>query len=313
MENSGKVEVLGVNILYLITAIFLLTVGYYVQHENLKIGLLITEYVLVLLPPLLYIKIKKDSFKRVLRLNSLSLKHGIMIFFITICMYPVALFFNLVFMMFLSIFVNIRPQSIPTATNFSEYFVLLFIISISAGICEEVFFRGLLLKTYETIGEKKAIWISALLFGVFHFNLQNFLGPIILGIIFGYLVHQTNSLFAGIIGHMTNNGLAVTLGYMIHKYSQRSQPMVESAAHLETFQILIITVFFGIVSVFTATLGYSLYKKIIKDMKKNKKECYFIENKEKTNTMSKIVFTPIGLTVIIFIYMGYLQIKHMML
>ncbi|WP_129600010.1 type II CAAX endopeptidase family protein [Anaerophilus nitritogenes] len=313
MGNSEKIKIVEVNILYFITAIFLVTIGYYVQQKNLKTGLLITEYGIILLPALLYITIKRDSLKNVLKLNPLSFKHGIMIFFITICMYPVALFFNLIAMIVLSIFVNIKPQAIPTATNLSEYFVLLFIISISAGICEEVFFRGLLLKTYEKIGKKKAIWISALLFGLFHFNLQNFLGPTVLGILFGYLVCQTNSLFAGIIGHMTNNGLAVTLGYMIHLYSKKTKPMVEDVVHLEIFQIIIFAAFFGIISIFTATLGYSLYKRIIKDIKTNQRSCYFIEEKGKTNKIPRFVFTPIGLTVIIFIYMGYLQIKYMML
>ena len=106
---------------------------------------------------------------------------------------------------------NLNIPQLPMATNKSEYVKLLFIISVSAGICEEIFFRGFVLSGYERMGKRRAIIFSAILFGFFHFNIYNLAGPIILGLIFGYLVIETGSIFAGMIGHMVNNGFAVTL------------------------------------------------------------------------------------------------------
>ena len=96
LEKRDGVGLLGINIIYLITAVLLLTVGYYVQSKDIKSGLIITEYVLVLLPPLIYIKVKGDSFKKVLRLNKLKVKYILMTMGITVLIYPVALFFNLI-------------------------------------------------------------------------------------------------------------------------------------------------------------------------------------------------------------------------
>ncbi|QEK12524.1 CPBP family intramembrane metalloprotease [Crassaminicella thermophila] len=310
MENRKEVGILGANILYLITAILLLTIGYYVQHKDVESGLIITEYILILLPPLIYVRLKGDNFKRVFRLNKLKLKHGLLIIGITILSYPIALFFNLVIMTFISTLGNIEPPPIPTAKNISEYFVLMIIISMSAGICEEFFFRGLILRSYERMGQINAIVISSFLFGLFHFNIQNFLGPVILGLIFGYLVYRTDSLFAGIIGHMTNNGVAVTLGFLINLINRKLPKQDISTNMPNTLQLIMATVFVGFIATITGVGAYLLLRIIIKDTKKRR---YMeVENIEKIKKMSLFVFTPILLTGIIFIYVVYLQLNSIM-
>ncbi|HAS74892.1 MAG TPA: hypothetical protein DCS67_12175, partial [Clostridiales bacterium UBA8960] len=73
-----------------------------------------------------------------------------------------------------------------------------------------------ILNAYESeLGKKWGAIFSGLLFGIFHFNPQNLLGPILLGIFFSYLVQLTGSLFAAIVAHITNNGIAVTMSYVV--------------------------------------------------------------------------------------------------
>ncbi|QXM05576.1 type II CAAX endopeptidase family protein [Crassaminicella indica] len=311
MEKKHRIGLLGINILYFITAILLLTVGYYVQSKDIKMGLIITEYILVLLPPIIYIKIKGGSFKKILRLNPLKLKYTWMVMVITILIYPVALFFNLIVMTFLSKLGRIEPPPIPTANNIGEYFVLMLIISMSAGICEEVFFRGLVMRGYERLGQINAIVISAILFGLFHFNLQNFAGPIILGLVFGFLVYRTDSIFAGIIGHMTNNGIAVTLGFILNYYNSKLNHSKEVLQQQmpNTMQLILGTILIGIIAVATGAVAYILMKKLIKE---TKNISYEVENYEEPKKMSIFVFTPILLTVIIFIYVSYAQLNYIM-
>lgn len=78
------------------------------------------------------------------------------------------------------------------------------------------------MKAYEVYGRKKAIILSAILFGLFHFNLQNLLGPIFLGILFGILVYKTESLLSSIIGHTVNNTIALTIGFLSSDIQQAS-------------------------------------------------------------------------------------------
>ncbi|QZY56274.1 type II CAAX endopeptidase family protein [Crassaminicella profunda] len=315
MEKKDTIGVLGINILYLVTALLLLTVGYYVQSKDIKSGLIITEYILVLLPPLIYIKLKGDSFKRVLRLNKLKGKHILTIVGITIFVYPVALFFNLIVMTVLSTLGKIQPPPIPTANNIGEYFVLMLIIAMSAGICEEVFFRGLVMRGYERFGQVNAIVLSALLFGLFHFNIQNFAGPMILGLVFGFLVYRTDSIFAGIVGHMTNNGIAVTFGFLLNYFNSKlPKPNVEVQNQMSsTMQLIFATIFMGMIAVVAGSIAYFLIRMIIKE---TKSVSYRINNEVENNVepkkMSIFIFTPILLTVIIFIYVAYIQLKYIM-
>ncbi|MCT4619604.1 MAG: CPBP family intramembrane metalloprotease [Marinisporobacter sp.] len=318
MEKKDEIGLLGVNILYLITAILLLTVGYYVQSKNIKSGLIITEYILVLMPPLIYIKLKGDSFKRVLRMNKLKGKHALIVMGITVLIYPVALFFNLIIMTVLSTLGKIEPPPIPTANNMSEYFVLMLIIAMSAGICEEVFFRGLVMKGYEKLGQINGIVLSALLFGLFHFNIQNFAGPVVLGLVFGFLVYRTNSIFAGIIGHITNNGIAVTFGFLMNYiHSKLPETNIDMQPQMpNTMQLIFGTVFMGMIAVLTGAIAYFLIRIIIKDTKNIYSSMDdYVENEENNiegKKMSLFVFTPIFLTGIIFIYVAYMQLQYIM-
>ncbi len=319
MINEKRLKVLDANLLYLIGAFLFIFIGAYVQQKSLKFGLLITEYVLILLPPILYLAIRKINIKKSLRLNRLSLKHGLMIICITLLMYPVAVFANAVMMLILSLFGNLNIPQLPTAGNTSEYIVLMLIISISAGICEEVFFRGFMLKGYEALGKNKAIIISSILFGIFHFNLYNLTGPIVLGLVFGYLVVATDSLYAGIIGHVANNGFAVTLGFLASFLTEKL-PLEEAAAAEvpTTLALLGSVVVFGIVGVITGFIAYRLFRRIKRDIAaKNdiaiEDSSILDEGTSLNNEVKKTTFgsyVPLLFVIPFFIYVAYVQIAE---
>ncbi|KXG74617.1 type II CAAX endopeptidase family protein [Thermotalea metallivorans] len=321
MKKKKGIDILGVNILYFVVALLLLTVGSYVQYREIKSGLMITEYILVLLPAILYIKMKRESLREVLRFNSISIKHGFLIVCITILSYPVALFFNLIAMTILSTLGKLERPPIPTADSFQEYVVLMLIIAASAGICEEVFFRGLLMKGYERLGKENAIVLTAVLFGVFHFNLQNLLGPIVLGLIFGYLVCRTDSIFAGIVGHMTNNGLAVTLGFLLNMLNRKlagGDFAMGQQGMPDALQLAAATVIVGMGAVLSGGVAYMLLRVIIKDTEgsqHSKEEERLMDeeaNGEETgkHKISLVAFIPVFLTLALFFVVGYLQIRQ---
>jgi len=294
MLNKKRLKVLDANLLYLIGAILFWTLGAYVQGRSLQSGLIITQYVIILLPPIIYIKAKKLNIKETLKLNKISFKHGFLVACITILTYPAAVFANALLMTIMSLIGNLNIPQLPTATSSSEYLILMFVISISAGICEEVFFRGFILSGYERMGKKRAIILSAILFGFFHFNLYNLMGPIVLGLVFGYLVVETNSIFAGMIGHIVNNGFAVTLGFILNLVSEVLPNMdtaSEAAVELPTsIAMLSSTIVFGIISAVTVLIAYQLVKIIKKDRAElNSKVC----SDETKVEVKGVEFTPL--------------------
>ena len=321
MQKRKRLKVIDANILYLIAAILFFTIGFYFQTLSLKLGLIITQYLLILLPPILYLIIKKIPIKTTMRFKKISIKHGILVMCITLLMYPLAVCANTLFMILMSLLGNLNIPELPTASSTSEYIILMLIISISAGICEEVFFRGFILSGYENLGKKNAIIFSSILFGIFHFNLYNLLGPIVLGLVFSYLVILTDSLYAGIIGHITNNGFAVTLGYIINRIADsalETQEVVESMEVSTTIALLVnLAVFIGI-SIFTISIAFRLIKIIKRDMKNQKNIMYknnFDEEgteyeKIQRNKVSFLDFLPLLFVLPLFLWIGIIQIKE---
>ncbi len=319
MIREKRLRVLDANLLYLISAILFLWLGAYFQKKDLLTGLVITQYLLILSPPIIYLLISKIKIKKTLRLNKLSFKHGVLVAIITILMYPTALFANAVFMFLLSLLGNLNIPQIPTAENVKDYALLMLIVSLTAGVCEEVFFRGFILSGYEQMGKKKAIIISSILFGLFHFNIYNLLGPIVLGLVFAYLVTITDSIFAGIIGHMVNNGFAVSLGFLIN-FLSRQINMNEAVANnpqevSTTIAMLYSMILFGFIAIGTGFIAYHLFNIIKKDKskEKDKVEDWEKDNEEEQwlNTFNKtksIEFAPLLLTIPLFLMVASIQI-----
>ncbi len=84
--------------------------------------------------------------------------------------------------------------------------VVILLIGVLPGVCEEVLFRGLVLTGLRRLGAARAIGLSALFFGVFHVSLYRLLPTVFLGIVIGILVWRTGSVFCGILAHAINNG-----------------------------------------------------------------------------------------------------------
>jgi len=269
----------GANLMYFIFALTLLFVGGRIQSWDFEYGMLITEYGIVLGPVIILGLLVKIDFKKALKLNRIKPLHLFIIFLIVVFSLPITLTLNLTVISILSLFDKVIMADIPTASSLKEFGVLFFIISISAGICEEAFFRGMILNTYEAhYSKKKAIIISAIFFGVFHFNIQNLFGPIFLGLLFGYLVVETNSIFAGVFAHMVNNGIAVIMAFvlnLIQSFSQ-AQIMQQQQEQVEMFDdpliLLGMLVFWGLASIGSSGVIYLLLKWLKKDLSKGSLE-----------------------------------------
>lgn len=86
-----------------------------------------------------------------------------------------------------------------------------------APIVEEIFFRGIIYKTLsKNFSTPFTIGIQALLFGLLHFHLGQMIYSIVLGIILGYVMYRTESLYAALIIHITSKAwFLVTLRFSL--------------------------------------------------------------------------------------------------
>lgn len=250
-QKSRVFSIKEANGFFILLAFLFLTIGSYVQSRELISGLLITEFGLLALPVILYAVFTKKDLKKVFRIKGLPFEAILKIVILAALLIPMIAVANLVSIFFIELFGKPIVSMIPTATNTAEYLLLFAVIAGSAGICEEIFFRGVILNGYESeVGLKWGAIFSGLLFGIFHFNPQNFFGPIILGIVFSYLVQLTGSIVAGIVAHMANNGIAVTMGYLLNVFDGGTSNVAAGEVAFESIGVLLgVMVFYCIVAV----------------------------------------------------------------
>lgn len=78
---------------------------------------------------------------------------------------------------------------------------------IFAPVFEEFWFRGLILHSLKPYGNGFAIFVSALLFGLTHANLGQFLYTTVVGVVLGYVAVQTGSIITTTVMHAMFNSI----------------------------------------------------------------------------------------------------------
>lgn len=93
-----------------------------------------------------------------------------------------------------------------TLALFKKSYVLLFFTCVTAGITEELIFRGYLLPRLELLlkNQKLAIILSSFIFGFMHYGygtLVNVIGPIVIGLVFALQYEKYKNIKIVIICH----------------------------------------------------------------------------------------------------------------
>ncbi len=90
----------------------------------------------------------------------------------------------------------------------------LLVIAVSAGLSEEICFRGMI---QGTLGHRHwGIWLTAILFSAIHLQFYGFIPRLLLGALFGYMMVWSGSIWIPIAMHITNNACVTILYYIAH-------------------------------------------------------------------------------------------------
>ncbi len=151
--------------------------------------------------------------------------------------------------------------------SIGDYLFTLLVIAIAPAFFEELLFRGALqqLMVNWTKNAWLGIIITSLLFSAIHFSYYGFLSRTALGIILGFLFYYSKSLWLPIIAHFINNGVAVTMMYVMKQQGKLSTEILE-----EKFPI-----WWGVIALAIITAIFIIYKRESKKFGN-----YYVDNTE---------------------------------
>ena len=96
------------------------------------------------------------------------------------------------------------------------------VVGVLAPVCEELIFRKLLLDRLRPFGDRCAIWVSALAFGLFHMNLYQILYAVALGLIFAGVVIKTGKIWHVMVFHAIINNFSLLVTYLTPLFEEGS-------------------------------------------------------------------------------------------
>jgi membrane protease YdiL (CAAX protease family) len=103
-----------------------------------------------------------------------------------------------------------------SAGNIFEGIFVIAVIAVIPAVCEEVMFRGFIQRSFEfKLKPYKAALITAIFFGIYHFNPYGVIPLIVLGFYFGFAAYMSNSIVVPIVLHFFNNFTAVMAFFII--------------------------------------------------------------------------------------------------
>ena len=180
-------------------------------------SLLIQITIMFLLPLFLYCVFLQVKPKQVFRSCNFD-KVGVSVIFISIALGLLCFVINVAVSSLFSGIISFAGYRSPFGGGASDYstwhFVLeAFLVAALPAFCEEFIHRGVLLQGIKHCGFKKAIVISALMFGLIHFNIQQFFYAFVVGMILGFVSVVSKNIFPAMIIHFVNNFISIYLDY----------------------------------------------------------------------------------------------------
>lgn len=155
--------------------------------------------------------------------------------------------------------VNLLSQLVvenTVTTNSTQFLsmhplLLIFFVGILAPVCEEIVFRGTIFGGLKKEGNIfKAILASGLLFGLLHMNINQASYAFVIGILLGFLVEATGSIFSSILFHVlvnTTNAIMMifTSSMMSEEVMATAQESVDMATLLNMICIYLVLAVIG--------------------------------------------------------------------
>ncbi|MCL2623559.1 MAG: CPBP family glutamic-type intramembrane protease, partial [Planctomycetaceae bacterium] len=214
----------------LLCAMVILALKYFVslllQGGNMQVSfvanMLVAQFVVILLPVLVLVAISSSSVRETLRLGLPRWWALPLAFVLALCWHPISVAISQLVLYAYPFSDEVKAMVAQLSDGMSGFspWLLILLVAVLPGFCEEIAFRGYILTGLDTKGHRlRAIILTAIFFGVTHAILQQSLVAFASGIVLGWLAIQTRSIWPCVVFHITNNSVAVMLPFLAKHYA----------------------------------------------------------------------------------------------
>jgi len=199
---------------YATSLILLFYVGTVVQTREPVAGILLTQWALILLPPIAIAWYGRARMRTTFALRLPGVRNAIGSLLVIVASVVLILEFGAWYGRAFPIPPELQHQLMElfdVIESRAGLLGLLGLVALSPAICEEALFRGMLLSSLRRLPIWAAVVIVGVLFGAMHLDVHRFAGTALSGFILSYLVWRSGSLFVGILGHFSVNASALAM------------------------------------------------------------------------------------------------------
>ncbi len=204
--------------------------------ENIFLELSVVQLVAFFAPTIFYYQLKHRKLSTSILISPIRISQGVFVLFASLAFFSGQILIKYLMHKYLGI-------SLPSSASISisedvPFIQPMLAVGLIPAICEEFFFRGVILSEYRSYGLAKAVFISALFFAFCHFSFQGFIIYFTAGLMLAFLTAVCRSVFPAMILHFANNMIDLYAGDFLNKIAE-----TEAETYFIRFLIIVIFLF----------------------------------------------------------------------
>lgn len=214
---------------------------------------------------------------------------------------PMSMFLNSVSAL---IFGNVASNMFSSTVNDYSFITMFLVIAVMAPVLEEMMFRGVFYRNFRKSGRLLgSIVVSALIFGLYHRNLNQFFYTAYVGVMFSLIDEAADSIWPSIISHIIFNGYSVCLVYLI-SFSPVENTMADTSLGAYSGIITAIATVFALGILAAIGIGFIFFARfVVRRIAKNEGNTSLIDRQlraeEYVNGNKRIISVPLIIGIII--------------
>lgn len=274
---------------------------YYTNYLGIVLG-----QSLILIPLIVYLIATKGAPLKELKFRRIGVLNTILLIVFTYCLVPVVTFINLITMMFTT---NEVAGQLDSMSN-NRFWFNIFMTALLPAVMEELVFRGVIYSGYRNSTIKRAMLTSALVFGLFHMNINQFCYAFFMGMVFVLVREATGSMHSSMIMHFIFNANSVVLLKILDIVKNYANRMAENNeqfrelsdslnqevsssgatyANIPVIQKIYMLMSYGIIAVIAGVIAFFVFKTIAQRCHRSRHVSLIIGSITGAKTDNKII------------------------